>query len=110
MGLFMMRGLSREGSQVTSGNRLNLALDRSKQPHLVALGRAEQVGAERELRLIELVALAGFLETRAEEVGPGALSAHPAEEIGVVVAAAAKRVDGRHHFRRAIGIVLIQPG
>src|SRR5437868_9522359 len=83
IGRFMANRLSREGGQVTRANRSNSRVGRSKQPHLSALGRAEQVGAERELGLAQTIFLAGDLEAGAKEVGPRALPAHPAEEIGI---------------------------
>ena len=43
-------------------------------------------------------------------LGPRALAAHPAEEIRIVVAPAAKRFDGRHHLGGAVGIMFVEPG
>src|SRR5688572_9227934 len=83
---------------------------RSDQPHLRALGWAEQIGAKLEARLGQAIAADGFLEARAEQIGPRALAAHPAKEIGIVVAAAAERVDRRHDLGDAVGEMLVEPG
>src|SRR5688500_14275941 len=81
----------------------------SKQTHLVALRRAEEVGAQRELGVAQAIALGGDLEAGPQQFRPRALPPHPAEEGGIVVAAAAKRADRRHHLAGAVGIMLVEP-
>src|SRR6476646_10271503 len=73
---FIVRRLGRDGGQVTNPGRLNLTICRLEQPHLLALGRTEQVGPQRELRLHQAIALAGDLEARAKHVGPRPLPTH----------------------------------
>jgi hypothetical protein len=41
----MVEATSSSAAEVTIGSRLNLLLGRSKQPHLIAFGRLEQVRA-----------------------------------------------------------------
>ena len=53
---------------------------------------------------------AGEAEAGAQQIGPGALPAHPGEEGGIIVTAAADRADRRHHLARAIGIMRVEPG
>lgn len=81
-----------------------------QQPHLPSFGWSEQVAAQLEPGLAKAVPPGGKLEARAHQLGPGPLPAHPAEETGIIVAAAAKRLDGCHHLAGAIGIVGVEPG
>ena len=107
---FHEQRLSREGRFVTGTGRLNSPAGRSKQPHLRAFGWDEQVGTKREFRLAKAIFLRRDLEPRLQQVGPGALAAHAAEEIGIIVAPAAKRIDRCHHLGGAVGIMLVEPG
>src|SRR3546814_4077005 len=52
----------------------------------------------------------GALDAGADELSPDAVAAHPGEEIGVVVAAAANVLDHVHHLVGAVGIVSGKPG
>src|SRR6185369_16585363 len=101
---------SREGEEVTDLCRLNLTANRLKQSHLVVLGGPEKVGAQLEFGAIEPVLPAGDLEASLQELGPRTLASHPAEEIRVVIAPSAKRVDRRHHFGGTVGIMFVEPG
>src|SRR5205085_8050194 len=44
-----------------------------------------------------------------QQLGPGSLTAHAAEEIGVVVTTASKRVYRRHHLGSAIWVMVVEP-
>ena len=52
----------------------------------------------------------GAIEPRLEQVRPGALPAHAAEPVRVVVLAAAQGLDDVHHLLGAVGIMLVEPG
>src|SRR5689334_2161750 len=105
----MFRRLERDARQVTSVHRLNSLIDRLKQPHLIALRRLEQVGAQRKLGLPQAILLRRDLEARLEQVGPRSLPPHSAEEVRIVVAAAAEGSDRGHDLAGAVGIMLVEP-
>ena len=46
----------------------------------------------------------------AEKLRPWTLATHAGVEIGVVVAAAAQGLDGRHYLGRAVGEMCVEPG
>ena len=83
---------------------------RSKQPQLVALRRFEQVSAQRDLQSRQIMLSAGDVEPGSDQFRPGALAAHAGEEIRIIVAPAADRLDRRHHLGGSVGIMLVEPG
>src|SRR5215218_9010523 len=101
---------SSAGGQVTTARRLNMHTRRSKQAHLCPFGRHEQIGPERKLRLSKAEPMRSRFEPLADQIGPRTLAAHPAEEVRIIVAAAAKRADGRHDLARTVREMFVEPG
>src|SRR5688572_23810728 len=82
----------------------------SKEAHLIALRRSEQVGTQRHPLAGKARSSARFLETGADQVGPHTASAHSAAKVRVIVPAAPYVANDRHHLGGAIGIMFLQPG
>src|SRR3546814_8159690 len=74
-----------------------------EQFHLpVPFRRPEQVAADRREAFVHAMFARGALDAGAAELGPDAVAAHPGEENGVVVAAAANVLD---HVQHLVGAV-----
>ena len=77
---------------------------------MISLRRLEEIAAEAELRCGQAKFPGCLLETGTQEVGPRALTLHPSEEAGIVVAAAAERLNRRHHLACAVRKMFVEPG
>ena len=96
------RRLSKISHQISNSSIKTAAVGR------LAAARTGRGGAESSIAAN--CACGRRCRTRCASALPTALPAHPGEEIGIIVAPAAQRLDRRHHLGGAIGIMLVQPG